>query len=349
KEHNPTAEIQGVTVQKMIKGNGYEVMVGAKKDEIFGPIVLFGIGGTAAELYKDYAIGLPPLNQTLIKRLIEETKVYHLLKGYRGSPPANMKFLEEILMRFSQLLVDFPQIKEVDLNPLWISDKEAYVLDARMVIDKDLIFKNVEPHSHLIISPYPKKYETLWRMRDGRIVLLRPIKPEDELLWLEMFKNFSEESIRYRFFQIIKDTPHEVRVRYCNIDYEREIAIVAELNEGDRKKILGVARISLEPDRRKGEIAFIVADPWQGLGLGTKMVDYAIEIAKEMGVETIYAIMLPDNVKAINLLRNMGFTIKAQEDGNLKAILNLKEEKPQEISIESQKITNREAEPSSLD
>ncbi|MEM3463477.1 MAG: GNAT family N-acetyltransferase [Candidatus Bathyarchaeia archaeon] len=328
KEYNPTAEIQGVTVQKMVKGRGYEVMIGAKKDKIFGPVVLFGVGGTAAELYKDYAIGLPPLNQTLIKRLIEETKVHHLLNGYRGLPPANMKLLEEILMQFSQLLVDFPQIKEIDINPLWISDKEAYVLDARIVIDKDLIFKNVEPHQHLVISPYPKKYETLWRMRDGKTVLLRPIKPEDEPLWLEMFQNFSEESIRFRFFQIIKDTPHEVRVRYCNIDYEREIAIVAELNDGGRRRILGVVRISLEPDRKKGEIAFIIADPWQGLGLGTKMVDYAIEIAKEMGVETIYAIMLPDNVKAVNLLKNMGFTIKVQEDGNLKAILNLQEKEP---------------------
>ncbi|MEM2440386.1 MAG: GNAT family N-acetyltransferase [Candidatus Bathyarchaeia archaeon] len=348
KEYNPTAEIQGVVVQKMINGRGYELMIGAKKDKIFGPVVLFGVGGVATEVYKDYAIGLPPLNQTLIKRLIEETKVYHLLKGYRGMPPANMKLLEEILMRFSQLLVDFPHIKEIDVNPLWISDKEAYVLDARIVIDKDLVFKNVEPHHHLVISPYPKKYEALWRMRDGRTVLLRPIKPEDEPLWLEMFQNFSEESIRFRFFQILKDTPHEVRVRYCNIDYEREIAIVAELNDGGRRRILGVVRIGLEPDRKKGEIAFIVADPWQGLGLGTKMVDYAIEIANEMGVETIYAIMLPDNVKALNLLRNMGFTIKAMEDGNLKATLNLKEEKPQEMSFEIQKVMNEEAESSSL-
>jgi acetyltransferase len=161
-----------------------------------------------------------------------------------------------------------------------------------------------------VISPYPKKYETLWRMRDGRTVLLRPIKPEDEPLWLEMFRNFSEESIRFRFFQIIKDTPHEVRVRYCNIDYDREIAIVAELTENGQRKILGVVRVSLEPDRKSGEIAFIVADPWQGLGLGTKMVDYTIEICKERGLETLYAIMLPDNHRAINLTKKMGFTLK---------------------------------------
>ncbi|MGB9959632.1 MAG: acetate--CoA ligase alpha subunit [Candidatus Bathyarchaeales archaeon] len=324
--YNPDAEILGVTVQPMIKKKGYEVIIGAKKDPIFGPVILFGMGGIGVELFKDYAIGLPPLNQTLARRLMEETKVYQLLKGYRNMPPANIKLLEEILVRFSQMIIDFPQIKEVDINPLLVDEKEAYVLDARIAVDKDLIFQKVEPHQHLVISPYPKKYETLWKLRDGRTVLLRPIKPEDEPLWLEMFQNFSEESIRYRFFQIIKDTPHEVRVRYCNIDYDREIAIVAELNEEGRRRILGVARVSLEPDKKRGEIAFIVADPWQGLGLGTKMVDYVIEIARDMGVETLYAIMLPDNRQAINLTKKMGFTLQYQEDGTVKGVLNLKEE-----------------------
>jgi len=199
-------------------------------------------------------------------------------------------------------------------------------MDARIVIDKDLVFQKVEPHQHLIISPYPKKYESLWKLRDGRTVLLRPIKPEDEPLWLEMFQNFSEESIRFRFFQVIKDTPHEVRVRYCNIDYDREIAIVAEFNENGRRRIVGVARVNLEPDRKRGEIAFIVADPWQGLGLGTKLVDYVIEIAKDMGVEVLYAIMLEDNYRAINLAKTMGFVLTRQEDGTVKGILNLKEE-----------------------
>jgi len=343
--YNPNAEILGVTVQPMIKKNGYEVIIGAKKDPIFGPVILFGMGGIGVELFKDYAIGIPPLNQTLARRLMEETKVYQLLKGYRNMPPANMKLLEETLVRFSQMIIDFPQIREVDINPLLINEKEAYVLDARIAIDKDLIFQKVEPHQHLIISPYPKKYEALWKLRDGRTVLLRPIKPEDEPLWLEMFQNFSEESIRYRFFQIIKDTPHEVRVRYCNIDYDREIAIVAELNEEGRRRILGVVRVSLEPDKKQGEIAFIVADPWQGLGLGTKMVDYAIEIAKDMDVETLYAIMLPDNYQAINLMKKMGFALQRQEDGTVKGVLNLKEEMNVESGeFESVSKTEKETE-----
>ena len=345
KKYNPNAEILGVTVQPMVKKRGYEVIVGAKTDPLFGPVILFGMGGIGVELFKDFSIGLPPLNQTLVRRLMEETKVYQLLKGYRNVPPANLKLLEELIVRFSQLLIDFPQLKEVDINPLLIDENDASIIDARIVIDREKIFQKLEPHQHLVISPYPKKYETLWKMRDGRTVLLRPIKPEDEPLWLEMFRNFSEESIRFRFFQIIKDTPHEVRVRYCNIDYDREIAIVAELTENGQRKILGVVRVSLEPDRKSGEIAFIVADPWQGLGLGTKMVDYTIEICKDMGVETIYGIMLPDNHRAINLTRKMGFTLKYMDDGTVKGILNLKEE---ESSTQCQKTEKLQKETQNL-
>ena len=325
REYNPNAEIQGVTVQPMIKKQGYEVIIGAKTDMLFGPVILFGMGGIGVELFRDVAIGLPPLNQTLARRIMEETKVYQLLKGYRNVPPANIRLLEEIMVRFSQMLVDFPQLKEVDINPLFIDEKEAFALDARVVIDKKRVFAKLKPHEHLVISPYPKKYETLWKLRDGRTVILRPIKPEDEPLWLEMFRNFSEESIRYRFFEVIKDTPHEVRVRYCNIDYDREIGIVAELNEGGIRKILGVVRLVIEPDGKTGEVAIIVADPWQGLGLGTKMMDYMIEVCKDKGLETIYGVMLPDNYRAINLMKKMGFNIKYEEDV-VKATLNLKEE-----------------------
>jgi acetyltransferase len=325
-EYNPNAEIQGITVQPMIKKRGYEVILGAKSDPLFGPVILFGMGGIGVELYKDVAIGLPPLNQTLARRIMEETKVYQLLKGFRNMPPANLKLLEELMVLFSQMLVDFPQLKEVDINPLFVNEKEAFALDARIIIDNERVFAKLEPHEHLVISPYPKKYETLWKLRDGRSVLLRPIKPEDEPMWLEMFQNFSEESIRYRFFQIIKDTPHEVRVRYCNIDYDRELGIVAELTEEGRRKILGVVRLIIEPDGKAGEIAFIVADPWQSLGLGSKMLDFMIEICKDKKLETVYGIMLPDNYRAINLMKKMGFTIERIDADTVKGTLNLREE-----------------------
>jgi acetyltransferase len=274
---------------------------------------------------------------------MEETKVYQLLKGYRNSPAANLKLLDEIMVVFSQMLVDFPQLKEVDINPLFINETEAFAFDARIVIDKKKVFEKTEPHKHLVITPYPKKYETIWRLRDGRTVLLRPIKPEDEPLWLEMFQSFSQEAIRYRFFQVIKDTPHETRIRYTNIDYDREIAIVPELNENGRRKILGVVRVGLEPEGKSGEIAFIIADKYQYLGLGTKMVDYAIDICKDMKVEKLYAIMLPDNYRAIKLMKKMGFYLEYLDDGTAKATLDLANEEKLECPQPSPRNASTES------
>lgn len=328
KKYNPDAKIEGVTVQPMISPSGVEVILGAKRDPLFGPIILFGMGGVGVEFFKDVAIGFPPLNQTLARRIMEETRVYQILKkGHRRTPPANLKLLEELIVQFSQMIVDFPELVEIDINPMLIDDKEAIALDARIAIDIERIDKRIEPASELVISPYPKKYELVWRMRDGRNVLFRPIKPEDEPLWLEMFQNFSEESIRYRFFEIIKDTPHEVRIRYTNIDYDRELGIVPVLQEKGKEKILGVVRLIEEPDGKRGEIAFIVADPWQRLGLGSKMLDYMIEICIERGLDEIYGIMLPDNFRAQELMKKMGFTLKRTKDNLVEATLDLHSER----------------------
>ncbi len=331
--YNPEAQIIGVTVQPMIERKGHEVIIGGKTDAVFGPTILFGMGGVGVELFKDYSIGLPPLNTTLIRRMMEETKIYQLLKGYRQAPAVNLIVLEETLLLFSQLLVDFPQIKEIDINPLLINEKDACILDARIVIDKEKVCRKLEPHEHLVISPYPKKYELLWTLDNGQNVLLRPIKPEDEPMWEDMFQNFSEESIRYRFFGMLKDTPHEMRVRYCNIDYDREIAIVAETTTEGRRKLLGVSRLSIEPDGKNGELAFIVGDKWQNYGLGTKMVDYTLDIAKEMGVENVMSIMLQDNYRALSLTKKMGFNLEYLKDGTVKGILDLREEMPEEACL----------------
>jgi acetyltransferase len=324
--YNPNAQIIGVTVQPMVEKKGTEVIIGAKTDPLFGPIILFGMGGVGVELFKDYAIGLPPLNSTLIKLMLEETKIYQMLKGYRGSAPADIKLLEETMLQFSELLVDFPQIKEVDINPLLVYQNDACILDARIVIDKTKICQKIEPHEHIVISPYPKKYESLWSLKNGQEVLLRPIKPEDEPMWLEMFQSLSEESIRYRFFEMLKDTPHEVRVRYCNIDYDREVAIVAELVEDGKRKLLGVGRLNMEGEGSDAEMSFLVSDKWQGLGLGTKIVDYVLDIAKEKGIDSVYAIMLPDNYRALSLTKKMGFSIEYLSDGTVKGKLDLHDE-----------------------
>jgi acetyltransferase len=344
--YKPNAEITGVIIQHMIEEKGYELIIGGKTDPVFGPVILFGMAGAGIDLFKDYSIGLPPLNITLVRRMMEETKVYKLLKGYRNTPPVDIKKVVETLLLFSKLLVDFPQIKEISINPLLVSEKEAYILDAHIAINKDEVCRKFDPHEHMVISPYPKKYEMRLSLKNGQDVLLRPIKPEDEPLWLEMFQSFSEESIRYRFFEILRDTPHEVVVRYCNIDYDREIAIVAEIVENQQRKILGVARVSIEPDGKSGEIAFIVTDRSQGLGLGTKMVDYVLDIAKEKGLEEIYAIVLPDNARAMDLMKKMGFKFEYLSDGTARGTLNLKNEDADNLcSIQARSPEKTEAKP----
>ncbi|MCS6767612.1 MAG: bifunctional acetate--CoA ligase family protein/GNAT family N-acetyltransferase [Candidatus Nitrosocaldus sp.] len=329
----PDASIDGVTVQPMVAMKGVEVILGARHDPIFGPAILFGMGGVGVELFRDFAVGLPPLNQTLARMLMEETKVYRLLKGYRDVPEADMRALEQLLVSFSQMLIDFPEIEEVDINPLLIHGKRMVALDARIVIDEARAGRrrrDHDPYGHLVISPYPKRYERLWTLKDGRVVLLRPIKPEDEPLWLDMFRHLSPESVYQRFFTIIKDTPHEQRVRYCNIDYAREMSIVAELSEGNVRRIIGVASLVIDSRRRgsrdgyrEGEIAVMVADPWQGLGLGTKLVDYILEIAEDMNVKAVNAVMLANNTRIIDLMRRMGFRIEALDEGTLVGRLEL--------------------------
>jgi acetyltransferase len=323
KKKRPDAKILGVTIQKMIKNNGYELIIGSKKDPVFGSVILFGLGGVYTELFKDKSIGFPPLNQVLAHRIIERTKAYTLLKGFRNMPAVNIKKVEETLIKFSQLVIDHPEIKEIDINPLIVSDDELIAVDARIVIDNE-----PEKHPHLIISPYPKKYIKQTNLKDGREVTLRPIKPEDEYLWLDMFKNFSQETVRYRFFRMIKDTPHEMRTRYCNIDYDREIGIVAETKKDGERKIIGVTRIIVEPSKNdEAEFALVVTDKYQRLGLGSTFLDYTFEIAKDKNVKKVKGIVLKDNIPMIKLCREKGFVFTEGDPGEYKIEYDLSVEK----------------------
>jgi acetyltransferase len=323
KEKVPQAVISGITIQKMIDKIDYEVILGTKKDKDFGSIILFGMGGIGTEVFKDISIGLPPLNQTLARRLMEETEVYKMLQGYRGKKPADMKELEHILVSFSNLIVDFPEIAEMDINPIAISNGKAYALDARIIIDKEYIDYTVQ-YPHLVITPYPTRYTTTWKLMDGTEVTLRPIKPEDEPLEHEMLSTLSQETLRTRFFSIIKDITHEMLIRFCNIDYDREIAIVAELREGDKRKIIGIGRLIIEPYFRSGEYAVLVHDNYHGKGLGYKLVDVIIGIAQDKGLEEIYGTVLTENEKMLRIARKLGFTTKMQPDGITEVKLVLK-------------------------
>jgi len=310
----PEARIDGVYVQKMIMDVDYELILGAKKDRDFGSVILFGMGGVGVELLHDVAIGLPPLDQVLARRVVEETRIYQALsKGLRNKPPIDLRALEELMVRFSNLIVDFPEIGEMDINPLVASAGGLCVLDARIIVDPSAI-EHTEPYSHLVIMPYPTKWVTHWRSRDGTEITLRPIRPEDEPIELEFIRGLSTETSRFRFFQIIKDLPHEALVRFCNIDYDREMAFIAETREGDRKIEIGVSRLIMEPNRKRGEFAVVVADKYQGKSLGIKLVDMLVEVAKEKGLETIYGDIMPENLKMIRLCEKLGFTIRRERE-----------------------------------
>jgi acetyltransferase len=228
-------------------------------------------------------------------------------KGFRNLPPVNLLLLDEILIKISNMIVDFPEIKELDVNPLVIQGNRAIALDARIVLDETVNVRT-EEHNHLIISPYPTKYIKSWRTSDGNQVLLRPIRPEDEPLERELLANLSPESSRFRFFYAIKDITHEMLTRFCNIDYEREIAIIAEFTQDGKKRNVGVSRIIVSPDFQSAEYALLISDDFQHKGLGLKLTDVLIGIAIEKGLKSIYATVLNDNLAMLGLADKLGFT-----------------------------------------
>ncbi|MDP8211120.1 MAG: acetate--CoA ligase family protein, partial [Candidatus Stygibacter australis] len=238
----PDADIRGIFVEQMSKRK-YELIIGCKNDPIFGPTIVFGMGGVAVEIFKDTTVGLPPLNMALAMRLIEDTKIYKLIKGYRGMPGADIPAIQFLLYKFSYLLMDFPQIKEIDINPYGVDERGGIVLDAKVILDDSVEVDPNNPYKHLVISPYPSHYIKDIKLDTGLAVTLRPIRPEDEFLEKEMFSNFSERTQRFRFFQLIKDISHEQLIRYTQIDYDREIAIIAEVSDEGRHKMAGVARL----------------------------------------------------------------------------------------------------------
>ncbi|HJX02223.1 MAG TPA: bifunctional acetate--CoA ligase family protein/GNAT family N-acetyltransferase [Candidatus Bathyarchaeia archaeon] len=320
RNYSPEAEFQGVAIQPMIRKRGYELLIGSKKDTQFGSVIVFGAGEVTTELSKDVSIGFPPLNQVLARRLMERTAICKRSKS--GEYALNQKLLEEILVKFSQLVIDFPEIKEIDVSPLIVDESDAMAVDARIVIDVERVLQEVQPHEHLVIAPYPKKYVTQWQLKDETSVVFRPIKPEDEALLSELYNSLSEEAMRFRFFQLVKDVPHETLTRYCNLDYDREIAIVAELQK-DQRKIIGIVSLILEASGKRGEFAVVVGDQWQGKGLGSKLTGYIIEIGKDMGLEIIYGYVSSNNTKMIDLCTRKGFKMEPVDEEVTKATLKL--------------------------
>lgn len=309
----------GVTVQAMISLEGYEIIIGSSLDSQFGPVLLFGSGGQLVEVYKDRSLGLPPLNATLARRMMEQTKIYHALKGVRGRAPVNMAALEELLVRFSQLVAEQPWISEIDINPLLASPERLIALDARVVIHGREMTEDKLPRP--AIRPYPSQYCGTWKLKNGSSVNLRPIRPEDEPMLVKFHEALSEESVYYRYFSQLKldqRIAHERLTRMCFNDYDREIALVAEARDAQtgNREILGVGRLSKARGLNEAEFALIVTDKYQRQGLGTEMLKRLVQIGRDEKLRRISANILAENHGMQTVSKRVGFSLQRDADNH---------------------------------
>ncbi len=303
----------GVTVQPMISLEGYELIIGSSLDPQFGPVLLFGTGGQLVEVFKDRALALPPLNATLARRMIEQTKIYEALKGVRGRPPVNLLALEELLVRFSQLVVEQKWISEVDINPLLVSPERLLALDARVVLHPAGVTQAQLPQT--AIRPYPTQYVSTGKSKSGQPLTFRPIRPEDEPLLVKFHETLSEETVYHRYFSQLKldqRIAHERLMRICFNDYDREIALVVERPDAPSGagEILGVGRLSKARGRNEAEFALLVSDHWQKQGLGTELLKRLVQIGRAEKLKRLTAIILADNHAMQHVSRQAGFKIK---------------------------------------
>jgi acetyltransferase len=301
----------GVTVQPMVRAQGYELILGSSIDAQFGPVILFGSGGQLVEVYRDSALALPPLNSTLAARLMEQTKILKALRGVRGRKAVDLSALETLLVRFSELVVEQPRLREVDINPVLASPEQLLALDARMVL-----FAGDVHDSHLprpAIRPYPSQYITRWQMKDASEVTIRPIRPEDEPLMVAFHHTLSDASVYLRYFQIQKldsRIAHENLIRRCCVDYDREIALVVDHTniQTGAHEILAVGRLIRLLGREEAELGVLVTDRHQGSGLGRELVARLIQIARTEKIHTIVAHILSENAPMLALARHFHFT-----------------------------------------
>ncbi len=301
----PDATMEGFTVQPMVRRPGaHELIIGASEDPLFGPVLLFGQGGVAVEVLRDQALALPPLNLNLARRMIAETRVHRLLAGYRGQPPAALDEIALALMNLSQLVVDRPEVAEVDINPLLADGKGVIGLDARIRVRRP----DSSGAARLAIRPYPKQLETTITTQDGLQAFLRPIRPEDEPALRETFKKLSPEDVRLRFFTPMKELSHQFAARLTQIDYDREMALVA-VNPADPGDIWGVVRITADPDNQRGEYAVVVRSDLKGRGLGYCLMQQLVAHARRRGIGEIVGDVLAENRSMLQMCRDLGFEV----------------------------------------
>lgn len=305
----------GVTVQPMVKLEGYELILGSSVDAQFGPVILFGSGGQLVEVYKDQGLALPPLNSTLARRLMEQTRIFQALKGVRGRKPVDLNGLECLLVRFSQLVAEQSSIAEIDINPLIASPEGFLALDARIVLHDPA---KLEQIPKLAIQPYPTEYVSNWVMKNGRKVTIRPIRPEDEPLIAEFHHTLSDRTVYLRYFASLSlnaRIAHERLLRICFGDYEREMVLVAEYHDSHTgtSKIVGVGRLNkLRGHNDEAEVAVLVSDAYQSQGLGLELLRREIQVARDKHLSRVSSEMLTDNLAMQAISKKVGFRFHSE-------------------------------------
>ncbi len=308
----PGARVNGISIEPMlVRSHGRELMVGVKRDSVFGPAISFGAGGTAVEVLRDRSVALPPLNGFLVADMIRGTRVSKLLGAFRNLPAADMAALEAVLLRVSEMVCELPWIEELDINPLIVDEAGTVAVDARATVSQVAPMRR---YAHMAIHPYPTDLVTTWQPREGPPITLRPIRPEDAGIEQEFVRGLSEQSRHFRFMNAVRELTPAMLARFTQIDYDREMALVAVREEGGRETELGVARYVTNPDGESCEFAIVVADRWQGKGLARRMMEMLINVARGRGMKIMIGHMLSQNQPMIRLSERLGFTIGDNPD-----------------------------------
>ncbi len=320
KLNRPDAYIDGVSIEPMIvKPNGRELMVGVTNDPVFGPIITFGSGGTTVEVMGDRSVALPPLNTFLAKDLVQDTHVAKMLVAFRHMPPVNMDALESVLLRVSEMVCELPMLMEMDINPLIVDENGALAADARVVVE----FRqpSADRYAHMAIYPYPTHLVSNWQLADGTNMVIRPIRPEDAALEQEFVRKLSEESRYFRFMSSVQELSESMLVRFTQIDYSREMALIAVKEEHDKEIELGVTRYAINPDGESCEFALVVADSMRGRGLGHKLMIALMDTARSKGLKSMEGEVLNSNTSMLKLMKRLDFTIETNpEDDSIKTV-----------------------------
>ena len=314
KAQSPDARVTGVTIEPMLeRPHAREIMIGIAPDPVFGPVISFGAGGTAVEIFADSQVALPPLNEYLSRELIRGTRAARFLKQFRNLPEADVVKLTDVLQRISEIACELPEIHELDINPLLVDEEGVIAVDARVIVAPPKT--STEHYGHMAIHPYPPELETTWQLPDGTDVSVRPIRPEDAEIEQDFVQNLSAESKYFRFMQSVDKLTPLMLARFTQIDYDREMALIAVTNEHTpNAHILGVVRYVSNPDKQSCEFALTVADDWQKRGIGRQLMQRLMTVARDRGIEIMEGEVLSNNSKMLRLCERLGFRAARNAD-----------------------------------